>query len=117
MSIKRFSYFIAIICLIASLSCDNKEDPVTVSTADFTTTIDENPTTGASIGTVTGTTNRGSVTFSIASQTPTGAMAIDATTGELTVAENEKRFARLYPCNLPGQRTKEGGRPDDTETQ
>ena len=37
--------------------------------------------------------------------------------GELTVAENEKRFARLYPCNLPGQRTKESGRPDDTETQ
>lgn len=87
MSIKRFSYFIAIICLIASLSCDNKEDPITVTTADLTTTIDENPTTGASIGTVTGTTNRGSVTFSIASQTPAGAMAIDASTGELTVAD------------------------------
>ena len=86
MSIKRLLFSTAIILLAASLSC-KKEDPITVTTADFTTTLDENPANGTAIGTVTGSTNRGSVTFSISTQTPAGAMAIDGTTGELTVAD------------------------------
>jgi len=87
MSFKRFTYFIAVIGLIAALSCDNNEDPVTVSTADLTITVDENPSNAQILGTVTGTTNQGSVTFSIASQAPVGAIAIDSSTGELTVAD------------------------------
>ncbi len=74
------------------ISCSkdsNDPDPfeTTVTTSDFSKTIDENPTNGQVIGTVSGTTNEGSVTFSITEQTPSGAFSIDATSGELKVAD------------------------------
>lgn len=62
------------------------ETVITVSTSDFTTNINENPTNGEIIGIVTGTTNEGSITFSITEQSPNGAFAIDSNSGELTVA-------------------------------
>ena len=87
MRLKRFIQFILILGVIAHFSCGSDDDPVTVTTADLTTSIDENPSNGDILGTVEGTTNRGTVTFSISSQTPPGAMAINATTGVLTVAD------------------------------
>ncbi|PHR72860.1 MAG: hypothetical protein COA67_03930 [Lutibacter sp.] len=55
-----------------------------LSIQDFSTTIDENPTNGDSLGTVQATGD-GTLSFSISSQTPAGALSIDASTGELTV--------------------------------
>tara|TARA_R110002049_G_scaffold87533_1_gene221897 strand:+ start:42161 stop:43300 length:1140 start_codon:yes stop_codon:yes gene_type:complete len=52
----------------------------------FTATIDENPTSGISLGTVQATGD-GTLSYSINSQTPTGALNIDQTTGEITVAD------------------------------
>ena len=57
-----------------------------LSTQDFTATIDENPTDGQVIGAIQATGDA-TLSFSITSQTPTGALNIDATTGELTVAD------------------------------
>lgn len=58
----------------------------TITTEDFTTSIDENPTQGQVLGTVKGSASQGSVSFSIASQTPANALAIDAASGQLSVA-------------------------------
>jgi hypothetical protein len=64
-----------------------QEIEITVSTTDFSITIDENPTIGQVIGSVQGSTNEGTVTFSITEQIPEGAFSIDASSGELKVAD------------------------------
>ncbi len=57
-----------------------------LSAQDYTTTVDENPTNGQSLGTVQASGDA-TLIFSIISQTPAGALSIDASTGELTVAD------------------------------
>ncbi len=82
--------------ITASVTVVNAASPATVtinlanineaSVQDLTVAIDENPTNGQVLGTVpTGTS--GTSNFSIASQSPAGAMSIDTNTGELTVAD------------------------------
>lgn len=84
-------FFSVLIILFTLFSSCSKDDPkeqeviVTVQTEDKTFTIDENPTENQSIGTVPGTTNKGSVTFSIIEQIPVGAFSIDPKTGQLYV--------------------------------
>jgi len=74
-------------------SCGNDDDAVTVpnviSVQDLTTAIDENPTVGQVVGTVVATQTVGgsTISYSIDSQTPTGALSINASTGELTVVD------------------------------
>ncbi|MDN3725419.1 cadherin repeat domain-containing protein, partial [Aequorivita sp. SDUM287046] len=81
-------YFLSIFIFI-SCSKDSNDDPnpfeTTVTTSDFSVSMDENPSDGFVIGTVSGTTNQGSVTFSIMEQTPANAFTIDAASGELKV--------------------------------
>lgn len=60
---------------------------VTVTASDFTTNLDENPQVGVVIGTVQASTNSGSVRFSIVSQSDAGAINIDATSGQISVAD------------------------------
>jgi len=71
----------------SSDSNDDNQTNIAVTTSDFTTSINENPVNGQVIGVVEGTTNQGSVAFSITEQTPSGAFTIDNTTGELMVAD------------------------------
>ena len=76
----------ATVLLVAIVSC-KKEDikpENTVSVQNYTSTINENPTNGQSIGTVQATGN-GTLSYSITTQTPTAALTINAATGELTV--------------------------------
>jgi hypothetical protein len=82
--------------LTATVSIMDAQNPVTVTVnlnnvsettaQDFTVTIDENPTDGQILGTLQASGN-GTLDFSITTQSPAGAMAIDATTGELTVID------------------------------
>lgn len=60
---------------------------IVVTTTDFSTSIDENPAVGQEIGTLTSSTNHGEVSYEIVSQAPAGALAIDASTGVLSVAD------------------------------
>ena len=60
--------------------------PVAVTVSPFNATLAENPSLGAVIGTITASTNRGTLSYSLTSQTPTGAMAINTSSGQLTVA-------------------------------
>ena len=93
---NRFLPFkiIAISFFLAFVSCSkDSEEPepvetdITVTTEDFSKTIDENPTNGQILGTVTGTTNIGNVSFFIEEQSPEAALEIDPYTGELKVAD------------------------------
>ncbi|MBJ2174427.1 cadherin repeat domain-containing protein [Aureibaculum sp. A20] len=68
------------------MSCSS-DDPDSLTTANITKSIDENAADGTIVATVSGTSNAGAVSFSILNQTPAGAMTINATTGELTVAD------------------------------
>lgn len=71
------------------LSCGDTTEPkveITVSLSNFTASIDENPEAGVSLGTVSGRTNEGSLRYSLSDQNPAGALAIDANSGEITVA-------------------------------
>lgn len=69
---------------------------ITVSVSDFSITIPENPADGAVLGTITATTNMGSVSFSLSNQTPAGALAIHPTSGQLTVNDRRKFNYELY---------------------
>ena len=62
----------------------NDVDEITVQ--DLNASIDENPSTGATIGTLQATAG-GSLTYTITFQNPAGALTIDANTGELSVAD------------------------------
>ncbi|GHC54777.1 cadherin repeat domain-containing protein [Ulvibacter litoralis] len=66
---------------------ENLGDVITVLTSNFITTVVENPEEGQLLGTVSANTNQGSITFSITEQSPAGAIAINSTSGELTVAD------------------------------
>ncbi|WP_300570412.1 LamG-like jellyroll fold domain-containing protein [Flavobacterium sp.] len=79
--------FLSIFLISLIISCtdsENPDDDITVSTSDLTITVDEIPSVGQSIGTVEGTTNQGSVTFSI-TENPNEVLQINPSTGELTV--------------------------------
>lgn len=62
-------------------------EAITVTASNFNTNFDENPQDGAAIGTVQASSNSGSVRFSIVSQSDVGAIAINATTGQITVGD------------------------------
>ncbi len=82
--------FIISIFILASCSKDSddpSENEITVTTSDFSITMDENPSNGQVIGTVQGSTNQGTVGFSIIEQTPANAFYIDAGSGELKVVD------------------------------
>jgi len=82
----KFNIILSIL-LIGIVSCNNDETIITVSTSDVLVTMDENPIINQEIGAVQGTTNEGSVVFSIVSQTPANAFGLNAVTGKLTVLD------------------------------
>ena len=74
-------------CLFFLLSCSNDDEPtITINLLDLEVTIDENPANRQVIGTVQ-TDKSGTLSFNITSQTPTGALSIDASSGEVTVSD------------------------------
>ena len=87
MKIKNLTLSIlALSFLTVSCSSDDDANTASVNLQDLAVTIDENPTDDQVIGTVqSNSTNP--LTFSIVSQSPSGALEIDATTGELTVLD------------------------------
>jgi len=86
-----YVFLMLIATAMVNTSCNNLEDDdpgLIVTVADFSLTLEEGTIAdGEVIGQVRGTSNQGSVNFEITSQTPTGALTIDPTIGELTVAD------------------------------
>ena len=77
----------AIALSLTATSCNNDDETNTyeITLQDFTITIDENPTSGQSVGTVQADGD-GTLSFNITSQTPAGALSVNTNTGELTIA-------------------------------
>jgi len=97
---NRFYYFFLLLSAAITLntSCSSNDestddgggsgDEPIVTVADFSSVIEEGSVAnGDVLGNVTGTSNQGSVNFELTSQTPAGAMSINATNGELSVAD------------------------------
>lgn len=92
---KFLNLFLGILIVSAGCSSDDdtpmdpntEENNITITVKDFEVTIDENPDINQNLGTIEATTNQGSVEFSIASQNPQDAFAIEAATGNLTVKD------------------------------
>lgn len=84
---KKFKFLIIILIVIPFSCADNDEDTIetTVSVSDFSTIIDEYPNEGFVLGIVEAATNQGSLTYSITQQSSSNAIAINSSTGELTV--------------------------------
>jgi len=81
------SYLFILSVLLITIGCSNDDNAgsnIEVGLQDLEVTIDENPTDGQVIGTI-GTDGSAGQGFSITSQTPSGALSIDPTSGEVTV--------------------------------
>lgn len=86
---KTTNFFASIALLVALAAC-NSEDPepkpIQLNVADFSASVDENPAANFVIGTLTASASRGDLAFSITTQSPAGSIAIDAASGQITVA-------------------------------
>ncbi|WP_339701525.1 hypothetical protein [uncultured Marixanthomonas sp.] len=86
-------YFLFLFTVISNVSCSKDDEStesieITVTASDFTTTMDENPTNGQVIGQIEASTNEGELSFTLTQQqNPAGALAVNVTSGELTVAD------------------------------
>jgi len=84
---KHYKLSILVLAMLI-FSCNNDDDAqiIEINLTNLEVTIDENPSDGQSLGTVQADTNE-NLDLSISEQTPTGALNIDSSTGELTVAD------------------------------
>lgn len=94
--------FITLLLLFTTISCTREENNSSeinneVTTADLTITMTENPENGDSVGVVEGISDSGTLSFTILNQTPEGAMIINASTGELTVADKTEFEYQINP--------------------
>jgi hypothetical protein len=87
----KILFFTFLVILLSCTENDEETNEIVVSIFDFETTIDENSNTGLSLGTVDASTNQGSLTYSIAEQSVDNAIAVNPSTGELTIL-NESLF-------------------------
>jgi hypothetical protein len=91
---KKRAFLLSIFFFVAvalPFSCsDDAVDPIVITASDFAVTIAENPTNGQVLGTIEASANRGALSFSMTpSEIFPDAMAVNATTGQLTVANAE----------------------------
>ena len=87
-NVFKFTKTLVLATLLFSFSCSSDDDgeTVVINLQNLEVSIDENPNNGDIVGTVQSNSNS-LLNFSITSQTPAGALAINANTGELTVAD------------------------------
>lgn len=81
--------WLAFAAVITMLTACGEEElaPITVSAEEFMMSIEENPDNGFSIGTITASTNRGTLSYEMMSQDPANALLVDELTGEITVGD------------------------------
>ncbi|MBW1295097.1 LamG-like jellyroll fold domain-containing protein [Aquimarina litoralis] len=80
-----------LLSLFIITSCTNDDDNMEtiIIVSDFSVTTNENPSEGQILGTIDASTNQGTLTFSITSQTPAGAMDVNSITGEVSVLNSD----------------------------
>jgi hypothetical protein len=98
---KKFTWHYAALFSLSTVlfvapSCSDESDPI-VTAVDFETTMDENPESGTEIGDLEASTDKGTLNFTITSQSVAGAIAVNSVTGELTVADASKFDFETHP--------------------
>jgi len=86
LNLKSWTSMLLIGSLLVACSKDEAPAPAEINLLNFEASIDENPTNGQVIGSLTATTSSGTLSFALSEQNPGGALAINAATGELSVA-------------------------------
>ncbi|OUS01458.1 hypothetical protein A9Q86_06660 [Flavobacteriales bacterium 33_180_T64] len=84
----KLTKILAFALILIGFACSNNDDDVEnagISVQDLILNFDENPTINNIVGNIQATSNT-PLSFSITSQTPSGALSINPSTGELTVA-------------------------------
>lgn len=85
----KFNHLTFLTLFLLVFTCSDNDDGYSndgINAQNLITTIDENPTNNQSVGMVQAV-GSGTLNFSITSQTPNGALNINPSTGELTVAD------------------------------
>ena len=62
-------------------------EEITITASNLATSVDENPAQGATLGRVQASASSGSLTFTIVMQSVTGALSINSSNGDLSVAD------------------------------
>jgi len=88
---KLIPLFVLLLVSISSCEKEPEETPITITLEAFSVTVDENIAVGTSLGSINGSTNNGSLRYSLTTQTPSMALSINPTSGELTV-QTESAF-------------------------
>jgi len=100
MNFLKISFLFFLVLGMALSSC-KKDEPTTIEATDFTGSFASATVlawvNGSVIGTVTATTNNGSLNYTLISQNIAGIIAINATTGQITVA-NKTAFNNNAIC-------------------
>lgn len=73
----------------AGYGASTQTPQTSVSADDLTVSVDENPEQGALLGTISASTNNGTIRYTLVSQSNSGALAVNETTGAITVANPE----------------------------
>ncbi len=85
----KYQPLLFLVILFTLVSCSNSDDndpsEMGLTVSDLTISIEENPVEGDIIGIVEANSDQGSITYSLESQFPEGAMSIHPTTGALSV--------------------------------
>jgi len=89
--IKSTNYVILLFILFLAVSCSDDESAPTLELSDFNINVDENLEVGIVLGSVIATGNDGILNYRISNPTIPGAIAIDTSTGEITV-QNTRSF-------------------------
>ena len=83
----KFINVLALVLTLTIIGCSNDDqDNNNITAQDLIVSIDENPTNNQSIGSIQVSGN-GTLSYSIISQVPSGALNINSITGELSVAD------------------------------
>lgn len=86
---KNLTLWLTFVVLGMAMACSDDEpapEAIEITAQDFVTSISENPDAGQVLGSITASTNRGTISYVLSAQSSAGAMAL-SNTGELTVAD------------------------------
>lgn len=100
---SKYLYVILALPVLLALSCGDDEDPITITIDNPTVALDfdENPQAGQIITTISATTNRGTLTYEIANETPSNGATEINSSGDLIVADaSEFDFEKHSPAVL-----------------
>ncbi|MCR9264457.1 MAG: cadherin repeat domain-containing protein [Flavobacteriaceae bacterium] len=88
---KKVSIVLSVFLITLHFGCRKDDGPEVldpeITISNFETSVEENPVENQVLGTVSASTNTGTLVFSLTGQTPSGALSINASSGQLTVAD------------------------------